>query len=220
MGVEQCFYCGALVNRRAAARGDHFPFPKHVGGTMVVPCCESCHDMKDRFNLDSWPIEWVSEVTKNWSVMSRETRIFLAKVFAVFSSVKHQEITQKESKTKEALERTKAGGRKTGGDVPFGWNAGPDKVLIPNPKEQQTMWLAVELREDGRSFRAIATELNRAGLTTKRGVKWSGTQVRRIIKSRYTGSVGRHLRMGAGEDAAHRPGIPRVSGLSRGPGAG
>lgn len=54
--MTECFYCGALIERRCV--GDHFPYPKCVGGTETVPCCSSCHDMKDRFLLRDWPATW------------------------------------------------------------------------------------------------------------------------------------------------------------------
>ena len=75
--AEECFYCGALVSGRG--QGDHFPMPKNCGGTATVPCCVSCHDMKDRYSADAWPAAWTAKVMEDWPKMSRETRVFLAK---------------------------------------------------------------------------------------------------------------------------------------------
>lgn len=44
----------------------------------MVPCCQSCHDMKDLFKLDKWPIDWIAKVMEDFPKLSRETRIFLA----------------------------------------------------------------------------------------------------------------------------------------------
>lgn len=74
---EQCFYCNGLV--AGDGEGDHFPIPRNCGGTATVPCCTSCHDMKDRFNIDNWPTEWLGVVLQDFPKLSRETRIFLAK---------------------------------------------------------------------------------------------------------------------------------------------
>lgn len=79
-----CFYCGALVSESFGV-GDHFPIPEEKGGSITVPCCRSCHDMKDRFPLDRWPMEWVSAVVMDFPKMSRETRIFLAKSISLFA---------------------------------------------------------------------------------------------------------------------------------------
>ena len=77
----ECFYCGALVSGNGV--GDHFPIPRNAGGNSTVPCCQSCHDMKDRFSLHNWPSEWTSAIINDFPKMSRETRIFLAKTMRV-----------------------------------------------------------------------------------------------------------------------------------------
>ncbi len=73
---DKCFYCGALV--RLNCERDHFPIPASAGGVSTVPSCISCHDMKDRFNLDDWPEEWVQKTIADFPLFSRETRLFLA----------------------------------------------------------------------------------------------------------------------------------------------
>lgn len=87
----RCFYCDCLVNKRAAHTGDHFPIPADCGGTQTVDCCESCHDMKDRFSLQNWPIEWTAKIIADFPKLSRETRIFLAKALSLlFRHLKSQ----------------------------------------------------------------------------------------------------------------------------------
>lgn len=83
---EYCFYCSvAIVARKHDQLGDHFPIPKRFGGKETVPCCEPCHDMKDRLNLDTWPVEWVSKIIQDFPQMSRETKIFIGKMFFVLT---------------------------------------------------------------------------------------------------------------------------------------
>jgi hypothetical protein len=78
-----CVYCGGLVGTRGV--GDHMPIPRRNGGTETVPACMSCHDMKDRFTLEKWPLDWWLKVMADWPKMSRETRIFLAKTAAALT---------------------------------------------------------------------------------------------------------------------------------------
>ena len=78
---DLCFYCGALVTKDC--QQDHFPLPKNVGGKLTVPCCRSCHDMKDRYPLDEWPLEWVSKVIQDFPRFNRETRLFLAQAMRI-----------------------------------------------------------------------------------------------------------------------------------------
>ena len=79
--LEFCFYCGASIS--GCGVGDHFPIPKSCGGNATVPCCVSCHDMKDRFSVDNWQTTWLSSVIKDFPLFSRETRLFLAKVISI-----------------------------------------------------------------------------------------------------------------------------------------
>jgi len=81
--IPICFYCGALVGRHDG-QGDHFPIPKNQGGRVTVPCCSTCHDMKDRFPLEKWPAAWISKVIEDFPNLNRETRIFLAKAIRYF----------------------------------------------------------------------------------------------------------------------------------------
>jgi hypothetical protein len=80
---QECFYCGALVTKNS--EDDHFPFPDRHGGTQTVPCCISCHDMKDRFPLYEWPMDWIGKVIEDFPKLNRETRIFLAKTIQAFA---------------------------------------------------------------------------------------------------------------------------------------
>ena len=78
--MKNCFYCGALTNDKG---GDHFPIPENCGGKETVPCCESCHDMKDRYSLDNWPHEWVSIIIEDMPRLKRETKLFLARTIRI-----------------------------------------------------------------------------------------------------------------------------------------
>lgn len=84
--IETCFYCGILVTKKK--ENDHFPIPKRNGGTNTVPSCLSCHDMKDRYGLYDWPIEWFEVIVSDFPKMSRETRLFLVKAISIVSDAR------------------------------------------------------------------------------------------------------------------------------------
>ena len=84
--LKQCFYCGALLRTRHEL--DHFPIPYNVGGTEVVPCCQSCHDMKDRFKFENWPHEWTNRIIADYPLLSRETKLFLAVSIRLFAEAR------------------------------------------------------------------------------------------------------------------------------------
>ncbi len=80
-----CFYCNALVSQSSGV-GDHFPIPKRNGGLETVPCCLSCHDMKDRYSFGDWPVEWLAKLLQNFPNFNYETKILMAKLTEMVSS--------------------------------------------------------------------------------------------------------------------------------------
>jgi site-specific DNA recombinase len=87
-------------------------------------------------------------------------------------------------RTAAALERKRAKGEKTGGDVPFGFSLSEDGIhLEANEREQEALAIIRELRERGYALRAICEELEARGVQTKRGgKKWNSGTVQRILK--------------------------------------
>jgi site-specific DNA recombinase len=74
----------------------------------------------------------------------------------------------------------------TTGTIPFGWNRGPGKTLLPNPAEQQTILQMHRSRQAGRSYHAIAQDLNRAGVRTKLSGHWQSGNVAKVLNNRTT----------------------------------
>jgi len=74
-----CYYCGATISD-ARVEFDHFPVPQHLGGEKTVPACQTCHDMKDRFRLNTMSDDMVAEVVADFPHLSRASKIVLARV--------------------------------------------------------------------------------------------------------------------------------------------
>jgi DNA invertase Pin-like site-specific DNA recombinase len=66
------------------------------------------------------------------------------------------------------------------GSPPFGFRAEGGE-LVPEPREQEAIRLAVELRSQGHSLREVGLALSDAGHTSKRGGSWHPTTVARLI---------------------------------------
>jgi len=96
--LEKCFYCDTEITHSAMQK-DHFPIPARHGGKETVPCCIACHDMKDRYLLQSWPSEWWQDVLLDWPKMSRATRIYFAKMGTLFLDYVLTKKKKNESKT-------------------------------------------------------------------------------------------------------------------------
>lgn len=80
---QTCFYCDRTFVTSRSAVGDHFPIPRRHGGTETVPCCQTCHSLKDRISIGSWNLEMINKVAADFPKMSCETRLFLAKCMLV-----------------------------------------------------------------------------------------------------------------------------------------
>lgn len=83
-------------------------------------------------------------------------------------------------RTKSALGVKKQRGEKTGGYVPFGYDADKDGKLTENQKEQEAIARIKELRGQGYTYEAVADALNRDGLFTKTGKTWTKASVYKI----------------------------------------
>jgi site-specific DNA recombinase len=70
------------------------------------------------------------------------------------------------------------------GNAPYGFRLAIDQKHIEEDRKEQSVLNRIRtLRLDGRSLRAIATELNRRRLTTRRGSHWRMEYVARLLKA-------------------------------------
>ena len=79
----------------------------------------------------------------------------------------------------------------------FGFELGADgKMLVPNPAERRILELMHQLWNAGRSFRAIARELQGRGIAAKEGTVWTHTSPwpRSCDGLRECGSISRKLK--------------------------
>jgi|GEM_PF-3098269 len=82
---------------------------------------------------------------------------------------------------KEALQHKKSRGERVGA-IPYGQRLAADGVhLEPHPAEQRVIAAVRELRACGLSLRAIAAELARRGMTSRKGRPFAATQISRML---------------------------------------
>ncbi|MEP0842536.1 MAG: recombinase family protein [Phycisphaerae bacterium] len=86
-------------------------------------------------------------------------------------------------RTTTALRFKASRGERVSGKIPFGYDLGPDGVmLVANAGEQGVIAEMQRLRSAGMTYRAIASELSRRGIPTKSGGnKWLFTSVKSIL---------------------------------------
>lgn len=83
-------------------------------------------------------------------------------------------------RTAAALEQKKAQGEHVGG-VAYGFRV-EGAGLVQVEAEIRAIILIKQLREEGWTLQAIADELTRLGIPTKRGGRWQPTQIKRITE--------------------------------------
>ena len=86
-------------------------------------------------------------------------------------------------RTREAMGYVKSQGRKTGGDVPYGFSVADDgRTLVVHEQEQAMLEAIRSARQRGFSQRQVVAELTRQGFTTRRGTAFRLRQVQRIME--------------------------------------
>ena len=84
--------------------------------------------------------------------------------------------------TRMAIGKKKQSGERVG-EIPFGYQLAADGVmLVACEKEQATIRTIQSLREQGLSLRAIAAELESAGLAAKKAKRWNAVTISNILK--------------------------------------
>ena len=103
-------------------------------------------------------------------------------VFRMMAVLAEFERDQVSERTTAALAYKKSKGERVG-KIPFGYNLAADGVMLEeNPDELRAVELIRELKAEGYSLRAIAAELDNAGIPTKDGKgAWKHTTVNSIL---------------------------------------
>lgn len=101
----------------------------------------------------------------------------LREVLAIFD--RHERDRKKRSA--HALARLTKEGKKTGGDLPYGFELSPDgKTLRECPAEQRVIAAARKLRATPYSLREVARRLKARNLFPREGDEFHAAQIRRL----------------------------------------
>ena len=104
-------------------------------------------------------------------------------VLNVLMSVAQWERETIRERTTEAMHHLKTQGRKTGGDMPYGFTLAADGTTLIADADEQAMLEAIRnARQRGLSQRGVVAELTRQGFVTRKGTAFSLMQVQRIMQ--------------------------------------
>jgi hypothetical protein len=93
------------------------------------------------------------------------------------------------------------------GKLPYGYRKGPRGQPEIDPAEAPQVELIFQLCFQGKGIRAIVTELNTRGYTTRRGGTWSMVTIRDMLRNRFY--IGVYDRFGMRVAGNHKPIISR-----------
>jgi DNA invertase Pin-like site-specific DNA recombinase len=102
----------------------------------------------------------------------------MAQMASVFAELERALIQER---TRSAMDVKRSRGERISGHAPYGWDFGSGGLLMKNRREQRIIARMREFREDGMSYRGIATRLDREGIPPKRGRQWAHTTVKSIL---------------------------------------
>jgi site-specific DNA recombinase len=102
----------------------------------------------------------------------------MAQMASVFAELERAMIRER---TRSAMDVKRWRGERISGHAPFGWDFGPDDRLVENAREQTVIARMRRFREEGLSYRGIATRLDDEGILPKRGRRWIHTTVKSIL---------------------------------------
>lgn len=104
-------------------------------------------------------------------------------VLNVLMSVAQWEREAISERTTDALHHLKSQGRKTGGDMPYGFTLAADGTPLMADSDEQAMLDAIRnARQRGLSQRGVVAEFTRQGFVTRKGPAFSLMQVQRIMQ--------------------------------------
>ena len=103
-------------------------------------------------------------------------------IFRMLAVMAEFERDQVSERTKFAMAHKKACNQRVG-TVPYGYDLAADGITLePNAAEQSVIVVIDQLRAEGATLQAIADELQRRQLKTKKGNdKWAVSAVKRIV---------------------------------------
>jgi site-specific DNA recombinase len=103
-------------------------------------------------------------------------------ILNVLASVSQWEREAISERTADAMGHLKAQGKKTGGDVPYGYQVDTDgQTLIPDAAEQELFAAIRTARQRGLSQRGVVADLTYQGFTTRKGTVFQLRQVQAIM---------------------------------------
>ena len=108
----------------------------------------------------------------------------------IYAAIAEQERDFISARTKAALAAAKAKGKKLGGLRPSTWKLNETRRAGARDRAQRIAGVVEPMRARGSTLREIAEGLDKAGVPTARGGRWTAMQVKRVLDRLEDGRAG------------------------------
>lgn len=146
---------------------------------------------RDRLGRDPIVIAVIEEIIrgKNANIISvagegtesnDPTSVFMRRIIDAFSEF---ERATNQKRTKMAMEAKKSRGERVG-HIPFGYKLLNKNLIIESEEEQEVMRYILTLKEQNKSIRNIAKEMNNRKLLNRGGKKWNNSSIHRLLSKK------------------------------------
>jgi len=187
--ANDCELSGLYIETMSGGRADNRPelqkAIRHIcrakGALVVYSLSRLARSTKDAIliseKLDRAGADLVSLSEKIDTTSAAGKMIF--RMLAVLAEFERDQISER---TTAAMSHLRMQNRRISGKVPFGYDLSEGGSLTLNWVEQEAISLIKSLREEGKSLRKIASYLEKRGIQTKTGAKWSATVIKGILE--------------------------------------
>jgi DNA invertase Pin-like site-specific DNA recombinase len=142
------------------------------------------------WTIEGWDNDGISTHLLDVNGMGLDTSSPMGKlILTMMAGFAQLERSLIKERTKTAMQHKKSTKKKYCREV-YGYENAENGDMVANEQEQATITLIKQLRESGKSLRAIATHLTQLGIKTKRGgTTWVHTTIQSILKNDIHGEV-------------------------------
>jgi site-specific DNA recombinase len=160
-----------LADREGGARVLDMVRSRKVGAIVALKLDRLFRNAADCLaTVEGWDRAGVAMHLVDMGGASVDTSSAMGRFFlTIMAGAAEMERNQICERTSMAMQHKAERGEYTGGAARYGFDAGPDGMLVRNEAEQAVVALARSLRSEGMSLRAVASELAKRGHMSRTG---------------------------------------------------
>jgi DNA invertase Pin-like site-specific DNA recombinase len=172
---------GARADNRPGLQAAVSATCSHHGALIVYSLSRLARSTRDTIaiadQLDRSKADLVSISEKIDTTTAAGKMVF--RMLAVLNEFERDQISER---TRAAMDHLRRNNRRISNKIPYGHTLAADgKTLVPNRKQKEIITVMKELRAEGTSLRKIGAYLEKEGILSQSGGKWTATTIKQIL---------------------------------------